>query len=759
MTTDVADPAGEASASPSPADSAPGAPSAASSEPAPRPLPFAIPRLRPTRVALVGAGFIADFHLEILSGLAEVEVAAICDPRLDRARALAERWQVPAVVASPAELGELGIDVAHLLAPPDLHQSIALELLELGFGVYAEKPLTLSAVEARELTDRARERGLPLGVNHNHLFQPAFTRLVERVEAGEIGVVEHVQVCWSVPLMQLDAEQYAHWMFRSPRNIVFEQGPHPLSQVHRLVGRVESCHTELLGTRELLPGQSFHDRWLVSARGERATAEVHLAFGQGFTRNTIQVLGSDGCLEADFTHDTLSGERKTPWLEFWNSFLAARRRGGELRRDGRRVLTNYLKSTLGIARREDAFFVGMRESVAAFHRSLRAGDPLPVDGGAATEVLEWCDAITRELPAATAAPRLELSSADPRPGEVVVLGGTGFIGKRVVAGLLERERPVTCVVRRTHSLPEEVAAGARDGRVRLLSGSLEDTADLERNLRGAATVVHLATGAGDSWEEVQRSMVEGSLAVARTCQAQGARLVYVSSIAALDTAMPGGPALPDSPATDPKAEERSVYSRGKAATERALFHYAAECGLALVVLRPGVVMGAGTPMQHSGLGLWVRDNHCVGWGLGEHPLPLVWVQDVADALVAAALFEGRELDGQALNLCARVPLSGREVVEELRRVTGRDLHFHPRPLERSQAMEVGKWLVKKLGGRADAVYPSYHDLRSRGLFPAFASDLAREHLEWKPVEEREAFLDRCVRIYGREDSKSEEPRP
>ena len=153
-------------------------------------------------------------------------------------------------------------------------------------------------------------------------------------------------------------------------------------------------------------------------------------------------------------------------------------------------------------------------------------------------------------------------------------------------------------------------------------------------------------------------------------------------------------------------------------------------------------------MQHSGFGLWVRDNHCVGWGLGDTPLPVVLADDVADALVRLAAYEGHDLDGQALNLCTQAPLTAREIVEELRRATGRDLHFHPRPLWLSQGMEIGKWMVKVAGRRPGAAFPSYRDLKSRSLAPRFSSRTAREVLGWQPVEDRETLLERAVRIYS-----------
>lgn len=264
--------------------------------------------------------------------------------------------------------------------------------------------------------------------------------------------------------------------------------------------------------------------------------------------------------------------------------------------------------------------------------------------------------------------------------------------------------------------------------------------------------MQLATGNGNSWEAVERAMVKGSVAIAEQCLAHKVeRFLFVSTTAALYLGGTEPHPRTDSPDSDPQPEGRSLYARGKIAAERALFELHRSRGLPLVILRPGIVVGKGTALQHSGLGLWVRDNHCVGWGHGDTPLPLVWVDDVAEALVRAALHDGPELHGRALNLAANVPLTARETVEELRRASGRALHFHPRSLALSQAMEIGKWLVKKAGRRKDAAFPSYRDLASRALTVRLASDLARTLLGWKPVEERERFLALAVRPMAAQD--------
>jgi nucleoside-diphosphate-sugar epimerase len=327
-----------------------------------------------------------------------------------------------------------------------------------------------------------------------------------------------------------------------------------------------------------------------------------------------------------------------------------------------------------------------------------------------------------------------------------------------VGRLRARGIPTTVLVRRRHALPREILEGVESGDLRVFVGGLDDLARLREVLRGARACVHLATGGGATWEEIEENMVRASLRVAEAARCEKlSRLVYVSSIAALYTGRSAGTRIADSLATDPRPEERAPYARGKIATEKALVDFQRERPVGLVIARPGVVLGAGTPLQHSGFGLWVRDNHCVAGGRGEHALPVVLVGDVAEALVRAAVHEGSELDGRAMNLATRAPLSAAGLVQEMAQVSGRRFVFHPRPLWWSQAMEIGKWIVKRVGGRKDAPFPSYRDIDSRALAPSFECETARELLGWQPLEERNAVLQALREAWA--PSSPEPPEP
>ena len=696
-------------------------------------------------MAVVGAGYISAYHFEVLREIAGVEVRAVVDPNLGLAKRMAKRFDVQHVHASVAELDAREIDVAHVVVPPDYHTSVARELLERGISVLLEKPLALCAGDVEPLARLADEKGLLLAANHNALFHPAFQTLLRRVRAGAIGRVEHVQATLSVPLRQLDAGDYTHWMFREPRNIIFEQAPHPFSQITALIGAPsgeDGVSVSVMGQRELNPGQPFVDRWLVAGKGERGTCELYMAFGQDFTQQTLRVIGSDGSLEVDLNHSLFSEERKTKWLDFWNGFLAGWRRGAHLRTDARQNLLYYFRQTLGLGRRQDAFFAGMRGSIRAFHAAFRKCELPPANAKHASDVLAWCDACVRDLPTYSPPAPLEAERLPVRPREVCVIGANGFIGRKTLAALKARDLPVTAVCRRRNNLPPVIENGVRQKTLSFAQASLTDTEAMRQAIRGAETLIHLATGGGDTWEEIERQMVAGTRAVAELALEEGVkRFIYVSSTAALYLGRDcGTELLEDQIGPDAQAHKRPLYARGKIAAEKELMRLHKERGLPVTIVRPAIVVGHGTPLQHSGLGLWVRDNHCVGWGRGLRPSPLVLVDDVADALARLADHEGDDLNGKALNLSSRQPLTPPELIERLAKATGRDFHFHPRPKWISQTMEIGKWIVKQAGGRRDAAFPSYHDLKSRAMYPALACDIARNTLGWKPIDDADEIL-------------------
>src|SRR3954468_20230744 len=76
-------------------------------------------------VAIVGAGYIAAYHLAVLRQLGGIDVVGACDPSQDRLDALCQEWQIPNRASNLADL--LGVckpKVVHILVPPAFHYEV-----------------------------------------------------------------------------------------------------------------------------------------------------------------------------------------------------------------------------------------------------------------------------------------------------------------------------------------------------------------------------------------------------------------------------------------------------------------------------------------------------------------------------------------------------------------------------------------------------------------------------------------------------------
>lgn len=693
----------------------------------------------PYRVALVGAGNIAEAHAEALRGLKTIRLTAVVDPDQDKARAFAAKWRAGKVLASTDELVEAQLcDSVHVLVPPDLHRAVAEPLLRAGLNVFVEKPMAASGEDCRALNTAAAEAGVVFGVNQNFVFHGAHRKLQTVLETGRLGRLHHLVAVFNMPLRQLSAGQFGHWMFRQPQNILLEQAVHPLSQIQHLAGPAGDLNALTSTPRKLAPGIDFVDSWQVSLQCERATAQLFMSFGQDFPAWQITAICQDGTATADMINDRLVLQEASRWPDFYDGFLNGASAAGSLLWQGAGNAASYVLSTLKLKGRSDAFFQSMKASIAAYYAALPSGGT-DIDGRFGGDIVDLCERIAGKVAFAPSPPVAAADKTDT--WDVTVLGGTGFIGRHLVARLLRDGHKVCVLARGTAILPPPLD----DPHVAVIRGDVADIDDVRRAIGDAKLVVNLAQGA--SGDDVVRSMVDSSTTVAEACRtAEVDLLIHASTIAALYLGDPEETITGATP-TDPQSEQRGEYAQAKAASEAALMALHRDRGLPICIVRPGVVVGEGGPAFHSGLGFFNRDRHCMGWNAGNNPLPFVLVEDVADA-IALALAAPATTVGKCYNLVGDVDMTARQYIAALARALGRPLRYHGQYLPKLQAIELFKWCVKIATGRRDAPFPSYRDLKSRGMPARFdCSDIKRD-LDWRPEADRKAFIGRAIGVHG-----------
>ncbi|MGV9311130.1 NAD-dependent epimerase/dehydratase family protein [Streptomyces sp. NPDC003691] len=253
---------------------------------------------------------------------------------------------------------------------------------------------------------------------------------------------------------------------------------------------------------------------------------------------------------------------------------------------------------------------------------------------------------------------------------VVVTGGAGFIGRRLVAVLSGLGKRVTVVD--LAGLPAELSGLPG---VRHRPADLRDYGDTLLALQGADAVFHLAGNASGT-VSVERPRYDFHLNAVATCHVGDAclelgvrKLVHLSSAivygtpryAPIDEDHPTRPFLP--------------YGASKLSGELTLLSLRHSAGLPVVIGRPFVVYGPGEDPKHAG----GEVSQFLRWHLNGLPIPVVGdidlktrdfvhVDDVCRALLVLA---ARGTDGEVYNLGSGTGVSMRELAEAVGAATGR----------------------------------------------------------------------------------------
>ena len=691
------------------------------------------------KIAIIGAGFIAPAHVEALSRRRDAEVAAIVDPSGAAASALAQRAGRARTFSSiDALLAEAKPDAAHVLTPPPLHAKTAAPLLEAGVDVLVEKPLAATSDECRQLIAAAERSGAALGVNHNFMHHPAFARLKRIVRSGRCGKPRRLQMRYAAPLRQLASGQFGHWMFNRPVNLLLEQAVHPLSQIDDLMGGIVDVHARPGPVRRPADGIELATDWLLELSCGAGVAHLDVALGVSFPSWTISVLCDDGVVEADIWESRVSARRPHASIPVIDAARRNLSQGAASFGAAARGLAGFAAELSRLGPPSDGFSRSMAASISAFYDALAEGKR--PTGASVLRLVETCEKAAAA--ASVVAPAVTRTPTADATYDVGVIGGTGFIGRRLVKDLVERGARVAVMARNVANLP---AVFHQEG-VGVFRGSAGDAAAAEAFCARAEKIVNLAHGGGGSSRDaVVANMVAGAEAIARTASEAGAeRLIHISSSAALYLGDADETVTMETP-PDPQPDERADYACAKIMSDKAAMQTAR---IPTIILRPAVVVGEGGTPFHSALGAYENETHCRGWNDGRNPLPFVLVEDVSSAIIIALDAPVDAAAGKAFNLVGDVRWSARQYTEELARATVRPLKFHGSSVRLLYAEEWLKYAVKKVAGRPGVMAPSMRDLRSRGMVATIDASAEKEILGWRPCADEETFRNRAIRVHA-----------
>ena len=240
-----------------------------------------------------------------------------------------------------------------------------------------------------------------------------------------------------------------------------------------------------------------------------------------------------------------------------------------------------------------------------------------------------------------------------------VTGGTGHIGNVLIKKLLKLGHTVRALV-----LPNEDLTPIKDLDIELVTGDITDRDFIFNAIQADEIVFHLAGVieiAGGRDELVEKVNVQGTINVADACIAKNVKLIYTSSVHAIE---PISNVVLSEPTEFDENKVVGVYAKTKAKATKYIFDAVKDKELQAVVVYPSGVIGP-CDYKVSELGQVLLDyinGKMAGYIQGGYNF--VDVRDVADGIINAAtngrIGEGYNLTGevvsikqmfQSINLC------------------------------------------------------------------------------------------------------------
>ena len=705
-------------------------------------------------VGFLGTGYIADWHAKALRSVRGARLAAVCDQNETRVRAFATRNGINRVFTSlDAMLSGGRLDVIHVLLPAELHAQMAGDIVDAGIHVLLEKPLATCDEACSNLIERARPKGVTLGVSHNFLFAPVYEQLKTDLRSGRLGRPDEVTITWNKGLDQLRSGPFNLWMLREPQNIMLEVGSHSVGQMLDLIGPGEIVCARASNPLNLPDGTPFYRRWHVETGQAQTSVTLNFSFASGFAEHSIHIRGSLASATADFERNAYILHQHTKFgLEFDAYRMAisqANALQAQARHTFRRVVLSKLTRSIG-----GPYGQSIANSIQSFYASLASSIDERLSPELGREIVRTCIEIgrraavqvTRSTPGTNVVSSISSPPAQEtraRP-EILVLGATGFIGQELARQFIARELPIRVLVRNPDRLPPSL----RCENVEVIVGDLSRDTDIRLAIDRIRIVYHLARPHVTTWEDYAEHDVEATRRVAEAClAAKVSRLIYTGTIDSYYAGAKSGTITENTP-LDPHIDWRNYYARAKALSEQILMSLWRERGLPVVIFRPGVVIGQGGSPLHWGLGMWSWNSVCQVWGKGRNPLPLVLVEDVAQALVIAMDRPG--IEGESFNLVANSGLSALDYLEALDECTGSKFQRILTPPWKFYLADVLKWMVKRAIRHPDRRKPSYRDWESRTQRAHYDCSKARKLLSWNPIDLQAEIVRRGIHVPAQE---------
>jgi predicted dehydrogenase len=181
---------------------------------------------RKIAVGVLGCGYWGPLLVRNFKSLPDCELKVVCDVNAARLKHLGTLYPDVEGMSHPQQLlNGCGLDAVVIATPVKDHYASAKASLLAGKHTFIEKPMASSSEECEELIDIAERNGLVLMVDHTFLYSAPVRKIVEIIEAGDLGDIRYIN-CRRLNL----------GLFQTDINVAWDLAPHDISIILHILG-------------------------------------------------------------------------------------------------------------------------------------------------------------------------------------------------------------------------------------------------------------------------------------------------------------------------------------------------------------------------------------------------------------------------------------------------------------------------------------------------------------------------------------------
>ena len=250
------------------------------------------------RIGLVGCGRISRNHFDAIAKVHGLELAAVCDTDVERARQAGETYGVPSYRALDEMLRAGDFDVVAICTPSGLHSPQGIAAARAGKHVVTEKPMSLTLRQADDLVRACDDAGVQLFVVKQNRLNPPIQLIKRAVDKGRFGRIylANVTVRWQRPQEYYDAEPWrGTWEFDG--GAFMNQASHYVDLIQWLVGPVESVMGKTATQARRIEAEDSGIGVLKFRSGALGVIEVNVLTYPRNLEGSITIIGERGTVK------------------------------------------------------------------------------------------------------------------------------------------------------------------------------------------------------------------------------------------------------------------------------------------------------------------------------------------------------------------------------------------------------------------------------------------------------------------------------